>query len=368
MSNDGLFPRLFKAGVAASLLGCGGVSWSCEGSPVECPFTGGKFAPFEVDFTSETSAGGIDVSVGVKQELKKAAFDDDTWQFRTIIKGFVFGLYGSIVDESEFSLRPDLSYQTRSFSRKARVYGVFPVQATSFKQNFFWQNAKSGHVKSKYKGDWYAYYIDAGVLDQALLPLQLRKDLMSEGPDLGVRGYKATSKKRIDDDFVVRFIKQVDLQTPLGQVQTVIYELLKGQHKQRMAELDPGHDLPQILALVDQLIALRKMGNSAEREQRTKAVGDQLNALLQVDPVTIVSISEDEAKSASKDTSDRRRGGGSVVDKASEIDESNARVFFWLSKEHAYLPVQMLAVIDSNAWSKVVIESVAIDGHKLARL
>ena len=114
---------------------------------------------------------------------------------------------------------------------------------------------------------------------------------MSEGPDLGVRGYKATSKKRIDDDFVVRFIKQVDLQTPLGQVQTVIYELLKGQHKQRMAELDPGHDLPQILALVDQLIALRKMGNSAEREQRTKAGGAQLNALLQVDPVTIVSIS-----------------------------------------------------------------------------
>lgn len=367
MSSDHFLSRAFRAGVTASLVGCTSLGWSCGGKVADCIYADGKFAPFEIDFTTETSAGGIDVSVSLTQELKRNTFDD-SWQFSTAIKGFVYGLYGSIIDTSEFTVRPDRSYRTEKFSRKARVYGIFPVQSTSFKQNFHWRSEKSGHVKSKYKGDWYAYYIEADVLDQAVLPLQMRKDLMNDGPDLGTRVYRATSKKRIDDDFMVRFVREVTLQTPLGEVETVVYELLKGRYRERAEALPPGHDLAQIDALIDRLIALRRQERSEERERERNATADQLNALLEVDTSTIVSISEDEAKSANKDTIDKPQGGKSVVDKASEIDESNARVFFWLSKSHAYLPVQMLAVIDSNAWSKVRIESVTIDGKDLARL
>jgi hypothetical protein len=279
----------------------------------------------------------------------------------------VYGLYGSVIDTSEFSILPDNSYRTQNFSRKAKVYGVIPIIQTSFVQDFNWKSERVGHVRSRYKGDWYSYSIGSGILDQALLPLQLRSDLLREGPDLGTKIYKATSKKHVDDDFMVRFVKEVELRTPLGTVPTVIYELLKGQHKDGRNTIEAGHDINEIGVLLDRLIVLRRSTASDERERETEAIGDQLNALLHVDRSTIVSISEDEVKSRAIESPASQGDGddASIIDKASEIEEGNARVFFWLSTKHAYLPVKMLAVIDSNSWSKVMIKSVVLDDVEL---
>ena len=343
--------------------------WACEGSIAECIYSNGRFAPFEIEFSTETSAGGLNVNVDISQRLEKNLFDEH-WEFRTKITGFVYGLYGSVTDTSEFTIRPDNSYRMLKFSRKAKIYGIFPIAPTSFKQKFKWRDATSGHVKSKYKGDWYSYEIDHTILDQAILPLQLRVDLLKDGPDMGTRVYKATSKKHIDDDFMVRYLKEEELKTPLGTVPAVIYELLKGQHRENRHSVDIGYDIQKVEALVDQLIALRKTSSGRQRDEKTQAINDQLNALLKVDTSTIVSISEKDAKSAGKGSGphQRKNEDKSVISKASEIEEANARVFFWLSKKHAYLPVKMLAVIDSNAWSKVMITNVEIDDHKLSSL
>lgn len=361
--------RLAKLFVIAPLVFLSASVWSCDGDIARCIYSDGKFAPFEIKFTTETSAAGLDVDVNIYQRLENNFFDD-TWQFRTKITGFVYGLYGSIIDSSEFIILPDNSYRTQKFSRKAKAYGVFPIVPTSFKQDFEWTRGDSGYVKSKYKGDWYSYYIDSSVIDQAILPLQLRVDLVKRGPDLGTIAYKATSKKRVDDDFMVRYVKQVELDTPLGTVVTVIYELLKGQHKDLMNIVGAGHDLNQIVELVDRLVVLRALPESKQRQQQLELAGNQLNELLKVDKNSIVSISEDEAKSGNGVSSGDSGDGEdeSVIDKASEIEEGNARVFFWLSKNHAYLPVKMLAVIDSNSWSRVVIESVAVDDVELPHL
>ena len=162
----------------------GGAASACSKNVAGCIYSDGKFAPFEIEFTTETSAGGLKVDVGISQRLEQGLFDDQ-WKFRTKITGFVYGLYGSIVDSSDFTILPDNRYQTRKFSRKAKIYGMFPIAPTSFKQKIEWSGSKQGRVKSKYKGDWYEYGIDHTVLDQALLPLQMRVDLVNEGPDLG---------------------------------------------------------------------------------------------------------------------------------------------------------------------------------------
>ena len=361
--------RLLQRLLIASLSLLSAPVWSCEGDIARCIYSQGKFAPFEIKFTTETSAAGLDVDVNIYQRLENNFFDD-TWQFRTKITGFVYGLYGSIIDSSEFVILPDNSYRTQKFSRKAKAYGMFPIVPTSFKQEFNWSRDDSGYVRSKYKGDWYTYYIDSSVIDQAILPLQLRVDLLKRGPDIGTVVYKASSKKHVDDDFMVRFVKQVELDTPLGTVDTVIYELLKGHHKDRMNIVGAGHDLNEIVLLVDRLIELRAAPASAQQKQQLEQAGDQLNELLKVDENTIVSISEDEARSGNSVSSGEGDDSqdGSVIDKASEIEEGNARVFFWLSKNHAYLPVKMLAVIDSNSWSRVIIESVAVDDVELPHL
>lgn len=361
--------RLARLLIIASLFLFSASVWSCDGDIARCIYADGKFAPFEIKFTTETSAAGLNVDVNIYQRLENNFFDD-TWQFRTKITGFVYGIYGSIIDSSEFIILPDNSYRTQKFSRKAKAYGVFPIVPTSFKQNFEWSEGDSGYVRSKYKGDWYSYTIDSSVIDQAILPLQLRMDLLKRGPDLGTIVYKASSKKHVDDDFMVRFVKEVELDTSMGAVVTVIYELLKGQHKDRINVVGAGHDLGEIVELVDRLIVLRAMPASKQRDQQLELAGDQLNALLTVDENTIVSISEDEAKSGNGVSSGGQGDDEdeSVIDKASEIEEGNARVFFWLSKNHAYLPVKMLAVIDSNSWSRVVIESVAVDDVELPHL
>ena len=356
--------RLLQRLLIASLSLLSAPVWSCETDIARCIYSQGKFAPFEIKFTTETSAAGLDVDVNIYQRLENNFFDD-TWQFRTKITGFVYGLYGSIIDSSEFVILPDNSYRTQKFSRKAKAYGMFPIVPTSFKQEFNWSRDDSGYVRSKYKGDWYTYYIDSSVIDQAILPLQLRVDLLKRGPDIGTVVYKASSKKHVDDDFMVRFVKQVELDTPLGTVDTVIYELLKGHHKDRMNIVGAGHDLNEIVLLVDRLIELRAAPASAQQKQQLEQAGDQLNELLKVDENTIVSISEDEARSGNGVSSGDDGKDESVIDKASEIEEGNARVFFWLSKNHAYLPVKMLAVIDSNSWSRVIIESVAANKMRI---
>ena len=350
---------------ATSLMFFSAAAWSCDGEVTACIYSDGKFAPFEVKFTTETSAAGLNVNVNISQRLEASWFNEH-WTFRTKITGFAYGLYGSIIDTSEFSILSDNSYQTQNFSRKAKVYGFIPIVQTSFKQDINWRSARAGHVNSRYKGERYRYTIEPGILDQALLPLQLRADLLRDGPDLGTKVYRATSKKHVDDDFMFRFVKEVELQTPLGTVPTVIYELLKGQHKDGRDSIAAGHDLKEIGELLDQLIALRQSGSGKQQEQQTQAVGEQLNALLNVDRSTIVSISEDDVKSrgvvsAAGEDDKGDEDGKSIIDKASEIEEGNARVFFWLSKKHAYLPVKMLAVIDSNSWSKVMIKSVVLN-------
>jgi hypothetical protein len=357
------FLNIFHVIISTSLVLFSTQAWTCDRNIAECIYSNGKFAPYEVKFSTETSAGGLNVDVGISQRLEKGTFDNN-WEFRTKITGFIYGLYGSVVDSSDFTILADNSYQTKKFSRKARVYGMIPIAPTSFKQKFEWDDATTGRVKSKYRGDWYKYGVDHTIIDQAILPLQLRQDLVKEGPDLGIKTYKATSKKHVDDDFMVRYVEEVELQTPLGTVPTVIYELLKGHHKKQMNDVAPGHDISDISALLDQLITLRNAKESKQRDQQIQATSEQLNALLKVDQSSIVSISEDEAKSARKSDGDDK----SVVSKASEIEEGNARVFFWLSKKHAYLPVKMLAVIDSNAWSKVMITSIEIDDFELSSL
>ncbi len=335
---------------------------ACEIRVVECIYTDGRFTPFEAEFSTETSAAGVALNVKISQTLE-TGWSGNNWKFRTKLSGFVYGLYGSITDSSEFTILADNSFRTTSFSRSARVYGIFPVSPTSFKQKFEWDNWESGSVSSKYRGEWYHYPIEGSILDQALLPLQLRMDLLTDGPNLGTRTYRASSKKHVDDDFTFRFVKESEVQTPLGSVPTVIYELLKGQHKARMNTVEAGYDLDKLEGLVDSLITLRKSASGKERDDQILAAREQLNALLNVDASTIVSISEDEAKSGKP-----ARGKGddlSLVDKASEIEEGNARVFLWFSKKHAYLPVKLLAVIDGNSWSRAVISSIELNDKKL---
>ncbi|MGI9293600.1 MAG: DUF3108 domain-containing protein, partial [Pseudomonadales bacterium] len=288
---------------------------SCEIRFVECIYEDGRFAPFRVKFNTETSAGGVNLNVKMSQELEDS-WRGDKWNFRTKLTGFVYGLYGSITDDSEFTILPDNSFRSQRFSRSAKVYGMFPVAPTSFKQTIEWHNWQSAEVRSKYKGDWYEYPIQAGVLDQAIIPLQLRRDLLADGPDIGTVTYHATSKKKVDDDFVFRFVKQAEIETPLGRTPTVVYELLKGEHKDRMDHVVAGYDLDEMEQLVDSLIQLRNGPQGSQQEEEIEAIREQLNALLRVDQSSIVSISEEEAKSsAGKSSGDEDE---SLVDKASD--------------------------------------------------
>ena len=170
MSIGGLSARGVSFIFAAILTLYSAFGWTCASNDVaQCMYADGKFAPFEIEFTTETSAGGLNVDVGISQRLEKGVFDDQ-WKFRTKITGFLYGLYGSVTDYSEFTILPDNHYRTKKFSRKAKIYGVFPIAPTSFKQKFEWDGRNRGRVKSKYKGDWYKYSVDGTVLDQALLP------------------------------------------------------------------------------------------------------------------------------------------------------------------------------------------------------
>lgn len=334
---------------------------ACEIRFVECIYENGRFAPFKIEFDTETSAGGVKINVGMSQQLEDT-WAGDEWQFKTKLTGFVYGLYGSITDTSEFTVLLDNSYRTQKFSRTAKVYGMFPVAPTSFKQSIDWERDwREAEVRSKYKGEWYEYPIEAGVLDQAIIPLQLRRDLIAGGPDIGTVVYTATSKKRVDDDFMFRFVKLADIDTPLGTIPTAVYELLKGEHKAMRDALKAGHDLGEMERLVDRMIQLRQGRESNEQEEELATIREQLNALLRVDKDTIVSISDEEARSSA---GRGNKEDGSLVDKASEIEEGNARVFFWFSTRHAYLPVKLMAVIDGNSWSKAVITEARFNGVK----
>lgn len=106
-------------------------------------------SPYLANFSSQASVAGLDVDVGVSQHLQRHRRGDG-WNFETKITGFVYGLYGSITDSSDFSILPDNSYQTRHYSRKAQLYGVIPIEPTSFRQQFKWYEDGTAEVRSRY--------------------------------------------------------------------------------------------------------------------------------------------------------------------------------------------------------------------------
>ena len=329
---------------AAAILSCWvAPALACENGQPACFYRDGQFTPFSVDFSTETSVAGLNVNLSVSQTLQWQE-SQEQWNFLTKISGFVYGLYGSIIDSSDFSVLPDSGFQTLKYSRKAHLYGVIPLKQTTFHQQFQWRGDGSADVKSRYKDKWYEYGIDPGTLDQGLILLQLRSDLLANGPDIGTITYIATSKKHVDDDFTFRYVKEAALETPLGKVNTVIYELLKGEHKQNSSAADSTRQLGDIEQLVDSLIALRRSNADA------LATEQALNELLRVDTSAIVLIEEEDARASQGKVLPGRGRDSSIVKQASEIEENNARVFIWLSKNHAYLPVKLLAVIDSKTW------------------
>ena len=96
MSIGGLSARGVSFIFAAILTLYSAFGWTCASNDVaQCMYADGKFAPFEIEFTTETSAGGLNVDVGISQRLEKGVFDDQ-WKFRTKITGFLYGLYGSV--------------------------------------------------------------------------------------------------------------------------------------------------------------------------------------------------------------------------------------------------------------------------------
>lgn len=339
---------------------------ACEKNYVDCFYYDGKFLPFSINFSTETSVAGLAVNVGVSQQLQQQRRGDN-WNFETKITGFVYGLYGSIIDSSDFSILPDSSYQTWDYAREAHLYGIIPLTSTSFRQKFEWGDDGTGQVKSHYKDKWYQYSIEPGTLDQGLILLQLRSDLIRSGPDIGTKVYTATSKKHIDDDFMFRFVTAADLQTPMGNVATVVYELLKGEHKKNLNAADSLRDLAEIEQLVEQLIVLRQTSSGKQRDIDIRTAEDQLNRLLRVDTATIVSIAEEDAKASGKSLPGKS-DDSSIVSQASEIEEGNARVFIWFSNAHAYLPVKLLAVIDSKSWCRLLISDVSLDSEALSSL
>ncbi len=339
---------------------------ACDTYPVDCFYFDGHFLPFTINFSTETSVAGLAVNVGVSQQLQQQR-RDDTWSFETKITGFVYGLYGSIIDSSDFTILPDNSYQTRDYARKAHLYGIIPLRSTSFRQKFKWADDGVGEVESHYKDKWYEYNIEPGTLDQGLILLQLRSDLIHNGPDIGTKVYTATSKKHIDDDFMFRFVTEAELQTPMGNVATAVYELLKGEHKKNLHAADSTRDLGEIEQLVEQLITLRQTDPGKQRDIDIRTAEDQLNRLLRVDTTTIVSIAEEDAKASGKSLPGKI-DDSSIVSQASEIEEGNARVFIWFSRAHAYLPVKLLAVIDSKTWTRMLISGVSLDSGELSSL
>ncbi len=340
---------------------------ACDNGQLACFYQDGKFAPFGVDFSTEASVAGLDVNISVSQTLSWQERGEH-WNFQTKITGFVYGLYGSITDTSDFSTLPDNSYQMLNYSRKANLYGVIPLKKTSFYQQFQWRENGLGEVKSRYKDNWYEYDIEPGTLDQGLILLQLRADLLSQGPDIGTKTYIATSKKHIDDDFMFRFVKQADLQTPLGKVATVVYELLKGEHKQNSSAAASTRQLGAIENLVDTLISLRQEDSEIREAVDAQATENALNELLRVDTSNIVLIDEADARASQGKVLTVKGGDSSIVKQASEIEENNARVFIWFSRNHAYLPVKLLAVIDSKTWVRLMVSQVSIDGTAIAAL
>lgn len=332
---------------------------ACEKNGAECFYREGKFLPFTSYFSTQTSVAGLKVNLDISQQLKRQR-RDDSWNSETKITGFVYGLYGSIIDSSDFIILPDNSYQTQNYSRSAHLYGVIPLTSTSFSQQIEWENNGQGEVRSRYKDKWYEYTIEPGTLDQGIILLQLRSDLLSQGPDIGTKVYTATSKKRIDDDFMFRFVKETELQTSLGNVETTVYELLKGEHKKNTNAAESSRDIGTIEQLVEQLVTLRQSDSGEQRDIDIQTAEEQLNSMLRVDTTAIVSIAEEDARASGIKA---LPGNNNVVSRASEIEEGNARVFIWFSKAHAYLPVKLLAVIDSKTWTQLMISSVSLDSE-----
>lgn len=334
----------------------------CAEQATACFDKNGALTPFTIKLATETSAGSVNLSLSITHQLKDN--NDGNWEIRTKLSTFVYALYGSITDKSEFLMAPGQEIPLPlNFSRSARVYGIFPVTATSFKQTFNWEaNGKKGTVKSRYRGDWYNYFINSNTTSQALIPLRLRLDLIEQGPNLGTVVYQATSKKNADDDFMFQFVTEQTLDTPLGTARTVVYELLKGRHKVKPTSSNSVEELDQIEKLLNKISYLQKVNQTEESDTELAQARQALNELLLVDQTSIVTISEQEAKS----TAGGKPGSkdGSLVDRASDIDESNARLFFWLSKDHAYLPVKLIAVIDGNSWSRGVISSIEVANTK----
>ncbi|ROS01823.1 uncharacterized protein DUF3108 [Sinobacterium caligoides] len=166
----------------------------------------------EYSASYQTHAMGLDITA--KRQLKQL----DNNQYQLLNNSEV--MFYSITEESRFQLNSDGQLKTNSYQQQRKGLG----SNKSIEQQWNW-SAQS--VISRYKGRDYRYAITPQSLDKLNYQLALRRDAQRLGDNFGQQRYTIADRKRLRDDFLIDYLGEEVITTPLGRFNAVKFERRK---------------------------------------------------------------------------------------------------------------------------------------------